>query len=97
MKAETVRTIWFSRNSLLAVALDIPVWGIAGLGWGLFMLLWMGGDLVRWLSAGVYWGIGMWVEILSNVVDGHELGGDLFFSVNEFDARDHLRQQLRAV
>jgi hypothetical protein len=61
MKAKTVRTIWFSRNSLLAIALNIPVWGIAGLGWGLFMTLWMGGDLVRWLIGGVYWGIAMWI------------------------------------
>jgi hypothetical protein len=61
MKAETVRTVWFSRNSLLAIVVNVPVWGIAGLGWGLFMTLWMGGDLVRWVIGGVYWAIFMWI------------------------------------
>jgi uncharacterized membrane protein len=61
MKAETLRTVWFSRNSLLAIALNIPVWGIAGLGWGLFMAVLMGGNFVGWLIGGLYWAIFMWL------------------------------------
>ncbi len=60
MKAETVRTIWFSRNSLLAIVFNVPVWGIAGLGWGLLMALLMGGSLVGWLIGGIFWAIFMW-------------------------------------
>jgi hypothetical protein len=60
MNAETKRTVWFSNNSLLAVFLGIPLWTIAGLGWGLFMALFMGGNFLGWLIAGVFWGACMW-------------------------------------
>ena len=42
------------------MALGIPLWGIAGLGWGLFMILLMGGNFVGWLIGGVAWAIFMW-------------------------------------
>ena len=60
MNSQTIRTGWFSKNSLLAIALGIPLWGIAGLGWGLFMILLMGGNFVGWLIGGVTWAIFMW-------------------------------------
>ena len=42
MAPDQDRTIWFPKDSLLAVVLTIPLWGIAGLGWGLLMTFWIG-------------------------------------------------------
>jgi hypothetical protein len=54
------RTVWFPKDSLLGVVLTIPVWGIAGLGWGFVMFLTMGGSLIGWLFMGLLWGATVW-------------------------------------
>ena len=60
MAPDQDRTIWFPKDSLRAVVLTIPLWGIAGLGWGLFMTFWIGGSLIGWLFAGLLWGASVW-------------------------------------
>jgi hypothetical protein len=55
------RTVWFPKDSLLGVVLGIPLWGIAGLGWGFGMTLLMNGSLIGWLFGGLFWGATMWV------------------------------------
>jgi hypothetical protein len=54
---QTVRTAWFSRNSLILVALSAPAWLIAGLGWGGLMYLGLGGNLLGWMITGIGWGV----------------------------------------
>jgi hypothetical protein len=54
------RTIWFPKDSLLAVVLTIPLWAIAGLLWSLWMTYWMGGSLIGWLFVGQLWGVFVW-------------------------------------
>jgi hypothetical protein len=54
------RTVWFAKDTLLAVALTVPLWFVAGLGWGLFMSLVMAGPLIGWLLTGLLWGASVW-------------------------------------
>jgi hypothetical protein len=54
------RTVWFAKDTLLAVLFTIPLWGVAGLVWGLVMALLMAGSLIGWLWAGLLWGAGCW-------------------------------------
>ena len=49
MAIDQDRTVWFPKDSVLAVVLTLPLWGIGGLGWGLAMAWWMGGSLIGWL------------------------------------------------
>jgi hypothetical protein len=60
MAAETGRTVWLPKDSLLVIALYIPVWGLGGLGWGLFMTLFTDGQLIKWLIAGMVWAAPCW-------------------------------------
>jgi hypothetical protein len=54
---ELVHTRWFSPNLLLMLGISVPMWFIAGMAWGLFMHLGLGGHLIGWLITGVFWGI----------------------------------------
>ncbi len=60
MAATQDQTVWFPKDSILGIVLFIPLWGIAGLCWGSFMVLFMGGGLIMWLFAGVLWGASCW-------------------------------------
>lgn len=60
MAATQDRTVWFPKDSPLFIVLNIPLWGIAGLGWGLAMALFMSGSLIYWLFLGLLWGATMW-------------------------------------
>jgi hypothetical protein len=60
MAAEKGRTVWLPKDSLLVIALQIPLWGFGGLGWGLFMTFSTDGQLIKWLIAGILWGATCW-------------------------------------
>ena len=61
MTTERDRTVWFPKDTLLGLILMIPIWGIAGLVWGVWMIFMMGGSTVGWLIGSVFWGALMWV------------------------------------
>jgi len=73
------RTVWFSRDSLIMIALGIPVWGIGGLCWGGFMSLTNDGSLIGWLVLGILWGATMWfvfaIYLLFVLRELYEVGG----------------------
>jgi hypothetical protein len=54
------QTVWFSKDSILSIVLSIPVWGGAGLIWGLLMATFMGGSLLGGLLLGLLWGASVW-------------------------------------
>jgi hypothetical protein len=58
--AQQDRIVWFPKDWILGVLLTIPVWWTAGLVWGGFMFLFMGGSLIGWLIVGLLWGASMW-------------------------------------
>jgi hypothetical protein len=69
MVATQHQTVWFPKDSVLFIALYIPLWGIAGLGWGFTMALFMNGftmalflngSLIIWLFLGLLWGAFVW-------------------------------------
>jgi hypothetical protein len=61
MPAEKLRTVWLTRYTLIVIAISIPAWTIAGVMWGTFMSLTMGGHVVVWAIGGAVWGIACWV------------------------------------
>jgi hypothetical protein len=60
MNAQVLRESWFSRGSVNLVLLTIPIWAVAGIGWGVAMTYVNGGGLIVWLISGVLWGAAMW-------------------------------------
>jgi hypothetical protein len=58
--AEPGRTVWFAKDTLLALVFCIPVFGLAGLVWGLLMALTTDGSLIGWLVIGQLWGVTVW-------------------------------------
>ena len=54
------RTVWLPKDSLICFGLTIPLWTIAGLGWGLAMALFTSGSLIYWIFPGLLWGGSMW-------------------------------------
>lgn len=60
MSAVPDRSVWFPKDFLLFVLLNIPLWGVAGLAWGAAMALMMAGPLIGWLFMGVVWGASCW-------------------------------------
>lgn len=60
MAATQDRTVWFPKDSLLFIVLNVLLWGIGGLGWGFAMALSMNGSLIYWLFLGLLWGATMW-------------------------------------
>jgi hypothetical protein len=61
MKYQRLRTTWFSRDSLITVAMMVPLWSLGGVFWGTAMSLVMNkGSLVGWLIAGAFWAIACW-------------------------------------
>jgi hypothetical protein len=59
MSAEKVSTVWLPKDSAFLIALQIPIWLIGGLLWGVLMAYLMNGPLVTWLIGGVLWGVWM--------------------------------------
>jgi hypothetical protein len=55
-----VPTVWLPKDSLLVIAVNIPLWGLLGLCWGLFMAFSTDGQIIKWLIAGILWGATCW-------------------------------------
>lgn len=60
MATTQTQTVWLPKDSLLGIVLFIPLCGIAGLVWGLFMALFLSGSLIWWLFVGILWGGSFW-------------------------------------
>ncbi|HZY83584.1 MAG TPA: hypothetical protein VFE78_02025 [Gemmataceae bacterium] len=68
------RTVYLPKDFLLAVVSTIPVWGIAGLAWGLAMAHLMAGSLLDWLFIGLLWGATVWFFVsIFLLIAGREL------------------------
>ncbi len=61
MTFERLRTDWLSRDTLFAILLTLPAWGIAGFFWALFMSFATDGQVIKWTIAGVLWAITCWL------------------------------------
>lgn len=53
-------TVWLAKDSVLLIAVYIPLWGVGGLIWGVIMTLLTDGQLVKWLMGGILWGATCW-------------------------------------
>jgi hypothetical protein len=72
------QTVWFPKDSLLSVVVGIPVWGIAGLGWGFMMALTLSGSLLIWLLLGLFWGAFVWFFVsIFQLIMGREVSTKL--------------------
>lgn len=60
------RTVWFPKDFLLFVLWTTPIWGIAGVVWGLAMAPAIGpaGFLLDWVFRGLLWGATLWFCML---------------------------------
>jgi hypothetical protein len=57
----------FPAAYLLALILQVPLWLLAGLGWGAFMVVITGWDTAHAIAGGVRWGMTMWI-LVGNLV-----------------------------
>lgn len=60
MAANILRTVWFPKDFPILLGLNIPLWGIGGLVWGIFMTLLTDGQLGKWLIIGMFWAAACW-------------------------------------
>jgi hypothetical protein len=60
MSHQTLRTVWFSKGSLITIGVMIPAWAFGAILWGLGMAIFMKGNPLGWMIAAFFWGISCW-------------------------------------